>query len=239
MNATCGGNGDQNTVDLVAWRLRRRASEMIHSEIRALYSYWDALRGDRPCSDRHEIDPREMPADARHVFLLEDLGGGNVRFRLAGSALGDAFGFDLGGMSAKAIFTGRSRESFVALVAEALAEPAVGYLRLLEPDGRTVWEMVLLPLRGPFGQIDRMLGCLHPVSGRIRDPLDAPLRFTIEHMALQPVLSGAEPAAPGFAETQSPFRAIEGGRRDEADGASGVQPKRPPLRVVRDDADEG
>lgn len=238
-----GTENGSNLVDLAAWRQRRSGEAMIHGEIRALYAYWEALRAGRPCPDRHEIDPREMPADARHVFLLEQLGEGNVRFRLAGSALNEALGFDLGGMSLRAIMEGPSRESVVALVAEALAEPGVGYARLLEPDGASLWEMLLLPLRGPDGAIDRVLGCLRPVRGEVRPAGDLPLRFTIESMVLEPVAppGGAAPAAddagapvPGFAEAQAPFRPPH--LRPIAGGAGSGRPDgapRPALRVVR------
>lgn len=239
------GNGP---IDLAGYRLARRGDEMINSEIRALYSYWEQLRAGRPCPERTEVDPRDIPADARHLFILEDLGQGNIRFRLAGTGLLEAFGFDLRGMSARAIMEGRSRESFVALVSETIAEPGVGYARLTAPDGTQAWEVVLLPLRGSFGAIDRVIGCLHPVSGRAPQPGQVPLRFTIDSMAIQPVegtesTEGAgeetrEPVA-GFAEEQSPFqpasrrglRAIEGGgRKGERD-----EGEAPRLRIVRDE----
>jgi len=242
-----GSRGDA-PIELAGYRLARRGDEMIHSEIRALYSYWERLRAGRPCPERTEVDPRDIGSDARHLFLLEDLGQGNIRFRLAGSGLLDAFGFDLRGMSARAIMEGRSRESFVALVSETLAEPGVGYARLTAPDG-AVWEAVLLPLRGATGAIDRAIGCLHPVSSRVPEPGPVPLRFSIESMTIQPVPSaeaGAqEPAGgderepmAGFAEEHSPFqpperrglRTIEGGgrKRDRDEGEG------PRLKIVRD-----
>ncbi|HSF95391.1 MAG TPA: PAS domain-containing protein, partial [Thermohalobaculum sp.] len=224
-------------------------TEMIHSEIRALYGYWEALRGQRPCPYRAEVDPRDMNNDARHLFLLEDLGDGNVRFRLAGTALHDAFGFDLRGMSLRAIMAGKARESLVALVSETLSEPGIGYARLLAPDGVQVWEIVLLPLRSDFGQVDRLIGCLHPVNGRAPVAGDVPLRFTIEEASIRPV-ENASRATPGdtgplagFAEGQVPFTsaattpgpngltAIEGGLTD----GRGTGGDRPVLRVVKDE----
>ena len=216
---------------------------MIHAEIRALHAYWEALRGDRPCPYRAEVDPRDMAADARHLFVLEDLGEGNMRFRLCGTALVEAFGYDLRGMSAKSIMAGAARESFVALVSETLAEPGVGYARLMAPDGHTVWEMLLLPLRDNFGRVERLIGCLHPINGRTPVAGDAALRFTIDEMWIQPVgtpageFGDAQPL-PGFAEGQTGFdpapgglTAIEGGR--SADPRADA--KRPRLRVVRND----
>ena len=194
------GTGD-NSIELASYRLSRSSNEMIHSEIRALYNYWERLRAGRPCPYRAEVDPRDMKGDARHLFVLEDLGQGNLRFRLAGTALIDAFGYEMRGMSARSIMSGKARESFVALINETLAEPGVGYARLFAPDGVTVWEVVLLPLRGNFGQIDRLIGCLHPVSGRIpeaaTEPGQKPLRFTIDSMSIRPVDAGSDGSSDG------------------------------------------
>ena len=260
-----GNEGDGtggNSIELASYRLSRSSNEMIHFEIRALYNYWERLRAGRPCPYRAEIDPRDMDGDARHLFVLEDLGQGNLRFRLAGTALIDAFGYELRGMSARSIMAGKARESFVALINETLAEPGVGYARLFAPDGVTVWEVVLLPLRGNFGQIDRLIGCLHPVSGRTpeadADGRGAPLRFTIDTMSIRPVNEGmnegvdggpdagletdqgdAMPLA-GFGEGQASFEgapvggltAIDGGRGEGKPKGGGERPK---LRLVKDE----
>ncbi|MGR3717114.1 MAG: PAS domain-containing protein [Thermohalobaculum sp.] len=244
-----GNEGDGtggNSIELASYRLSRNSNEMIHSEIRALYNYWERLRAGRPCPYRAEVDPRDMDGDARHLFVLEDLGQGNLRFRLAGTALIDAFGYELRGMSARSVMEGQARESFVALIAETLAEPGVGYARLFAPDGVTVWEVVLLPLRGNFGQIDRLIGCLHPVSGRTPEAGDVPLRFTIDAMSIRPVNAApdtvhgdAMPLA-GFGEGQASFEAapgtgltaIEGGLGEDKPKGGGERPK---LRVVKTD----
>ncbi len=248
-----GNEGDRtggNSIELASYRLSRNSNEMIHSEIRALYNYWERLRAGRPCPYRAEVDPRDMDGDAKHLFVLEDLGQGNLRFRLAGTALIDAFGYELRGMSARSVMAGRARESFVALINETLAEPGVGYARLFAPDGVTVWEVILLPLRGNFGQIERLIGCLHPVSGRApeasSDARDTPLRFTIDAMSIRPVNSGADtvhgdamPLA-GFGEDQTGFdgapgrglTAIEGGLSEDKPKGGGERPK---LRVVKTD----
>jgi hypothetical protein len=236
-----GGNG----IELASVRLSRSSDEMIHSEIRALYNYWERLRAGRPCFYRAEVDPRDMTGDARHLFVLEDLGEGNMRFRLAGTALTDAFGYELRGMSARSIMEGKGRESFLALVSETLAEPGVGYARLHAPDGVTVWEVVLLPLRGNFGEIDRLIGCLHPVSGRTPEAGDTPLRFSIDTMSIRPVNAGpdtvhgdAMPLA-GFGEERAQFEGPEAGTLKAIEGGlgDGERPngERPKLRVVRDE----
>jgi len=236
--------GGQGSIDLAAFRLTRNTNEMIHAEIRALYNYWESLRGQRPCPYRSEVDPRDMDGDARHLFMLEDMGEGNVRFRLSGSALEDAIGFDLRGMSARTIMNGKARESFLALISETLAEPGVGYARLLGPDGVQMWEIVLLPLRSDFGRIDRLIGCLHPVSGRSRPAGDTPARFTIDSMWIRPVETAsaanqgdAMPLA-GFAEGEAPFAGMPVGFEAITGGlGEGQRPARekPVLRLVKDE----
>jgi hypothetical protein len=250
----CGKQGDgagYGSLDLTSYRLARRSDEMIHSEIRALYNYWDGLRAGRPCPYRAEVDPRDMTCDARHLFLLEDMGEGNPRFRLAGTALLDAFGYDLRGMSARSIMSGQARESFVALIEETMAETGIGYGRLLAPDLETVWEVLLLPLRGNFGSVDRLIGCLHPVSRRMPQAGAVPLRFTIAEMSIRPVQVGPEidpgdtGPLPGFAEPRAEFdgargtglTAIDGGLKDDEGErpATASGGERPRLRVVKTD----
>ena len=57
-----GNEGDRtdkhiggNSIELASHRLSRNSNEMIHSEIRALYNYWDRLRAGRPCPYRAGI----------------------------------------------------------------------------------------------------------------------------------------------------------------------------------------
>ena len=220
-------------VDLSAYRLSR-TTDMIHSELRALHSYWNRLRAGRKTPLRSDIDPRDMACDARNLFILENLGHGNIRFRLAGTAIVDAFGMELRGMNARAIMASASRESFTALISETLEDPGVGYARLRNAaDESGAWEINLLPLRSDFGVIDRVIGCLHPLSGVPPRDTGVPLRFRIEHMSVEPIGAsvselGLSAQAPGLAEPPRPFlprpvedgaapprlTAIDGGSRD-------------------------
>ena len=219
-------------IDLAAYRLSR-SNDMIHSELRALYGYWNRLRAGRKTPLRSDIDPRDMACDARNLFILENLGRGNIRFRLAGTAIVDAFGMELRGMNARAVMATDSRESFNALVAETLEEPGVGYARLRNAaDDSGIWEVNLLPLRSDFGVIDRVIGCLHPLTGIVGRESGAPLRFRIEHMSVEPIdaqVRDLPAAAPGLAEPARPFlgadddatprlTAIDGGGREAAGG---------------------
>ncbi|MEM0945303.1 MAG: PAS domain-containing protein [Pseudomonadota bacterium] len=244
-------------VDFAQARLNR-TTDMLHLETRALLAYWDRLRDGRRLPFRAEIDPRDMNCDPRNLFILESLGAGNIRFRLAGTALVEAFGMELRGMSVRAIMQGKARESISALLEETMAEPGIGYARLRDSaDSSSHWEILLLPLRSDFGATDRIIGALVPV-GHVRGPGSTPLRFEIEEMSIRPVTALKPEDAPtpamGFAESQTPFaappalpnetaretgptqlRAIEGGLTDDQDEGDRPRRRKPNLRVVSDD----
>jgi hypothetical protein len=238
-------------IDLAAYRLSR-SNDMIHSELRALYAYWNRLRAGRKTPLRSDIDPRDMNCDARNLFILENLGRGNIRFRLAGTAIGEAFGMELRGMNARSIMATGSRESFTALINEALEDPGIGYARLRNAtDESGIWEINLLPLRSDFGLIDRVIGCLHPLVGAPGKNVGTPLRFRIEHMSVDPIeatvreidlptsFSGLAEGGQHFLPRQirhsdehpPRFTAIDGGGRDERSGRPRRQ--RGHLRLVK------
>lgn len=263
MTSSCDGLGD--CVDFVRARLGR-SDAMIHAQSRQLLAYWEALRGSRLVPLRSEVDPRDMDCDASSLFILESLGPENHRFRLAGTALVEAFGMELRGMPARSIMEGSGRSSLTALVAETLAEPGVGYARLTRRNAEPseVWEILLLPLRTDYGAIERVLGSLVPVTPTRPRGQDR-LRFAIETMSIRTVTGdaqtdltgGTDAPAQGFAESAAFFgaapspapempprlQAIDGGA-GEATGRSGTggavgkpkaRPKRPHLRLVRDE----
>lgn len=246
----------EGCLELDAYRLDRMDG-MIHSQLRALHSYWNEIRAGRATPMRSDIDPRDMECDARNLFILEDLGQGNVRFRLAGTAIVDAFNMELRGMNARAIMSTASRESFTALVAEVLEDPGAGYARLSNAaDESEIWEINLLPLRSDFGKIDRVIGCLHPLSAASRQSSrKGALRFRIEQMSVDPVVTtvpdplAAMPVHPhGFSDAGSAFRfdenagawnsgprfqAIDGGLNEPASEQED-RPSRGHLRLVED-----
>jgi hypothetical protein len=232
-------------IDLQAQRLLR-TDDMVHAEIRQLHDYWERLRAGDGVPYRSDVDPRDMECNARNLFVVEETGDRVYRFRLAGSALLEAFGMELRGMPPRAVMEGRSRESLSALIGEVLDEPGVGYLRLSPVGGSCsdgLWEMLLLPLRTDLGRIERILGGLHPVSGSPR-AANRPLRFAIESASVRPIADAAAPeAAAGFAEGAAPFAgrrpdgpdltAIEGG--GDTGDALRTPRERPDLRIVGDD----
>ena len=59
---------------------------MRHRSIKAIYDYWNAVRGNRAAPARTDIDPRGIAAELGDVFLL-DGPATDFRFRLAGSRI--------------------------------------------------------------------------------------------------------------------------------------------------------
>lgn len=241
-----GNKGDRTGME---HRGDGSGSVMVHADTRALYKYWEALRAERATPYRAEVDPRDMGCDPRDLFILEDLGRGNVRFRLAGTGLCDHFGMELRGMSVRSVMQLNARDQLSALIDQVLQEPGIGYLRLVarkEDRPETRWEMLLLPLRSDFGQTDRLLGSLRQISGFPVSGSDQPLRFTIEDMQLTPITIGrADMPTPlaGFGEPVTPFlrpgqteprlQSIDGGR-DEDTAPENPARHRDHLRIVKD-----
>lgn len=243
--------------------LIKNTSSLLHPDLRALEAYWQDLRAGRACPYRAEVDPRDIPSKIGHLFILEDLGCGNIRFRISGTALTDAFGMELRGMPVGSIMEFAARQSLTELLRETLAEPGVGQARLSRSEGRAeAWEIVLLPLRSDNGRIDRLIGALHCLEDQASLAGQPPLRFAIESMTITPVEITAEArettaiGASGFGDgfatfshgtpSRPPARAgliaIAGGRAGgggpiegsaEA-GLPGTRRPRPILRLVTD-----
>lgn len=249
------GSIDGGFVELNAYRWAK-SDEMIHKELRALYQYWEMLRAGRSTPMRSDIDPRDMACDARNLFILENLGRGNIRFRLAGTSIVDAFGMELRGMNARAIMAPSARESFSVLVLETLEDPGVGYARLHDADfPGDLWEVLLLPLRSDFGMIDRVIGCLHPIEASSRGASESLLRFKIDKMSVETIKATEEdPNVPtpieAFAEDGAAFQhaaadqgatihrlsTIDGGlsRRPDIEDGDRSERSRAHLRVIED-----
>ena len=220
------------------------SARMKHPGTRRLFEYWTELTGARPAPYRSEVTAQGLGRGfATYAFVLENLGEGNIRFRVAGSGLRDIFGLELRGMSALSIFREEDRPRFRALVEAALERPCVGLAECLAatPAGnpRDV-ELILAPLRSDFDEMNRVLGGFHVIG----DPISEPTlrRCVIESACTLRLERDAEeidgPLA-GFADEEAAFagrgeprlKAIDGGRRWSA-GSAGSERRGGHLRVV-------
>lgn len=202
------------------------SARMRHPGTRRLFEYWTELTGARPAPYRSEVTAQGLGRGfATNAFVLENLGDGNIRFRVAGSGLRDIFGLELRGMSALSVFREDDRNRFRALVEAALERPCVGLAQCLAAtpagDPRDV-ELILAPLRSDFDEMNRVLGGFHVIGDPIVEPS---LRRCVIQSActlrLERDASEIDGPLAGFADEEAAFSgpdgprltAIEGGKR--------------------------
>lgn len=107
---------------------------MRHASIKALYEYWNGLRGSRLAPTRAELEPRRIAQELGDIFLLEG-SAENFSFRLAGSRMVASLGQTLTGRSFDAIWLANARASARKALASASeeAEPVLIGIRAYEP----------------------------------------------------------------------------------------------------------
>lgn len=107
---------------------------MRHPSVRAVYSYWNELRGSQPTPARTEIDPRALAPQLGDVFLLEGDRNG-MRFRLAGSRIVHAMGDGLTGKAFSSLWQDDAKaggDEALRTVIES-EEPMLLGIRMPEP----------------------------------------------------------------------------------------------------------
>jgi hypothetical protein len=69
-----------------------------------LWQYWQRKRAGRPMPSRADIEPMEIPVVLPYVLLVERSEDGRFRYRLAGTAVVDAYGMELTGRYVDEVF---------------------------------------------------------------------------------------------------------------------------------------
>jgi len=179
------------------------------AEVRA---YWEALRDSSALPRRDRIDPRGIAGALEHAFMVERIGPGLARFRIAGMALNDLMGMEVRGMPLSALFDVSARGRLQPELEAGFMTPAILDLRLEAERGigrpDLSARMILLPVEGGRGEQRLALGCL-ALTGT---PGRAPRRFAIARLSVEPLDNSATPARiaapqaqPGLAETARVF----------------------------------
>lgn len=236
--------GDDNGRHTMTQNDTVNGLELKHPGSRQLFEYWSDLRAGRTAPYKAEVTAQGIGRTlASNTFILENLGDGNLRFRLAGTRLYEIFGLEVRGMSALSIMNDSSRVRFRTLIADAMASARVGVCRLaaITPDGQSIMlELIFAPLRSDFDQMNRMLGAVHVLGGEDEDLVRAPRRCDI--LASSSLSFGSEEphetVLPGFGDKPSgfthdappPLKTIEGGAKGEAN----TPPRRGHLKIVDD-----
>jgi hypothetical protein len=138
---------------------------MKHATTRMLFSYWDALRGERAAPERGEIEPGEIRHILADTFILEVAESRTAAIRLAGTRVCAFFGRELRGEAFDRLWEEESRRDVGGALDAVLDETAgvVAGLSAITDEGASVeFEMVLLPLRHRGKPHARVLGALSP-----------------------------------------------------------------------------
>jgi hypothetical protein len=181
---------------------------MFHANTQRVIEDWSARRGDRPVPARADISPDDFRELLPQLFILGREGLEAEPFRLAGGLLADLHARDLRGVSFWSLWMPADRAQAREALTEARRTGATAVLDAVawtaEGDEARI-EIVLAPLTGPEGRLDRVLGLYQPTTS-LRRLMGRP----IEALTLTGVrLAGAAPRRPHLR-----LVALEGRRLD-------------------------
>jgi hypothetical protein len=157
-----------------------------------MYGYWDAKREGRTMPRRSDIDPSEIPKLLPRILIVQALGDGRFRYRLAGTGIVEAFGVEMTGALVGDIARGEYRKQLLTIYETAFAarRPLLAYSRYygIQQTPRNATRL-LLPL-SPDGRVMDQVLSLH----------------VFDQDGLQPVPPGTFDGPP---QAQTPNHAIE------------------------------
>lgn len=165
---------------------------------------WAALRHGTAPPARADLRPEALGPALPCAFLIDRARPGKLRFRLAGQHLSRLMGLDVRGMPLRAFFELGDRSALMEKAEQVFEQPAMLRLQLVsDAQGCTVLDgqMLLLPLRGRSGRVDRALGVL-ATDGPLGLP---PRRFRIRRAALS-ALDPCRDPTPGSPAGAAPRR---------------------------------
>ena len=134
---------------------------------RALFDYWETLRGERAAPDRDDIDPGAIRACLANTLILTFDPQHGHPFRIAGTSLCDMFGTDLTGKPFTGLWAAAAQLAISDLIRTVAQEQdgVVAGVSGRNADAQPVdVEMILLPLTSGDLGTGRILGALTPAS---------------------------------------------------------------------------
>lgn len=140
---------------------------MQKASTKALFDYWNALRGSRSAPDRRDIDPTRIRSALANTFILELNDSNEFDFRLAGSHLCSAYARELKGRSFTRLWHERDKDAIDTLVRAVTEDHAVALVTFQGTTAvqtRLTVETILLPLRHNGTTYSRLLGAMTAVD---------------------------------------------------------------------------
>lgn len=134
---------------------------------RALYNYWNNLRGSRSAPDRRNIDPTKIRTALSSTFVLEVAENDGFNFRLAGSHLCSSYCRELKGRSFTELWHDKDRDAIGTLIQAVTEDHAVALVTFTGTTSvgtQTSFELILLPLRHNGTTNNRILGGMSAID---------------------------------------------------------------------------
>ncbi|WP_394689330.1 PAS domain-containing protein [Hoeflea sp.] len=134
---------------------------MRHKNSLELYQYWTSKCAGRPAPSRTDIEPGDIRTLLPHIFICELVDEDQLTFRLAGTGLCSLYGRELKSCRFGEMWldSGMRNANRTGVAVASGATPAVLSLDALSHSGRVLHaEMLLLPVLGPTGAHDRLIG---------------------------------------------------------------------------------
>lgn len=173
--------------------------------IKTLRDHWvGLLEGNLP-PFRSEISPKHLPDVLDNIFILEKVAQSDIRIRIAGLAICEMMGMEVRGQSPLSMFADDARVQFDTILHDLLSGPKIATISLTSKDkvdNTGTANMIILPLRSDFGDVNRAIGCIpNPEDG-----FTAPLRFSIDSFDLEKIAARKpKELNQGFNEPTSTF----------------------------------
>jgi hypothetical protein len=202
----------QNTDTIHA---RATPEEMLHPGSRALFRYWQTLRGKMSAPPRDWLDLKKIHTLVPFMLMIERGPGKTYAWRLAGTQVCELWGMELTGMPALTQGEKSERETVARLLDRVIDahQPCVLRFRLNTALGKNVAaEFVGLPLRARKAAGTYVFGVIIPFRQVRRPHHDQVigLELTAAHtIRAEPVLDARQ--KPAKIAPQG-FRVINGGR---------------------------
>lgn len=140
---------------------------MRHRNSQTLLAYWNSRRKGEPAPRRTQILPEDLGGLLANLFVLRRMDSDHHVFRLAGTGLCRMHRREFRDQNFLSLWEGHDREHMRALLEGCLSAPApasaIAEAVALDSTAAEV-ELTMLPLRGPEGFLDRVLGLYQPLG---------------------------------------------------------------------------
>ena len=139
---------------------------MFHSNTEQLLEYWRTRKGAEETPSRAAINPADFAELLPQVFMLGRIAPGQYRVRLGGGFLADLHGRELRHTDFIRLWEPAARTP-LQLALEAVLrhpEPLVISADARAGEGVVRMEILVAPLRGSNGRVDRLIGLYQPIT---------------------------------------------------------------------------